>query len=211
MRLDGFSGQIEITIGKGGKPLLPNQLPKAGEDTILRFMKKDGSVLKEVRAEGGLSATPCLASYLEGWHEPQPEDLRATRFRVTSLMMASALEMHAGNFYALGADWLFFDAPCIPVDAIFNVIVSCRFAGLVENIPTVIFLSMIDPAGRETSRAPLIFDPAKCVHGMAHFATPLGTTLDLAGDWQVRVWSKSQILSFIDVKVRDCSSIELPN
>ncbi|WP_157043206.1 hypothetical protein [Rhodopseudomonas palustris] len=211
MRRDGFSGQIEIVIGKGGRPLLPNQLPKAGEDTILRFMKKDGSLLKEVRAEGGLSATPSLAAYLDGWSEPQRDHLRATRFRVTSLMMASALEMHAGNFYVLGADWRFFDPPCIPVDTIFNVIVSCRFDSLLKDVPTVIFLSLFDPAGRETSRAPLIFDPAQCIHGMAHFAVPLGTTLELAGEWQVRVWTRSQILSYIEFKVRDRSIPEASN
>ena len=141
----------------------------------------------------------------------RPHQLRTIRFRVTSLMMASALEMHASNFYVFGGDWRFYDVPCFPVDTIFNVIVSCRFDRLVGNKPTIIFLSLLDPAGRETSRAPLPLDPAQCVHGMAHFAVPLGTTLDLAGEWQVRVWSSSEILSFIDVRVRDQSNLEVAN
>lgn len=205
MRRDGFCGKVGVIVGQGGKPTLPNQLPNAGEDTILRFLKDDGSVLKEVRADGGMSATPRLATYLEGWNEPDGDNLRKTRFRVTSLMMASAAEVHSGNFYILGGDWRFYDIPGFPCDTIFSVVVSCRFDGLVSELPTVVFLSLFDPASRETSRAPLVIDPAQCIHGMASFIVPLGATLDLAGDWQVRVWSGSQVLSFLDVRVRDQS------
>src|SRR5262249_53047912 len=77
-------------------------------------------------------------------------------FRITTLMTVNAAEHRDGLVFILGGDWANFPVPSIPFDGVWNVLCSARWRTFERTVSRGIFLSLINPTGRETSRQTMI-------------------------------------------------------
>jgi len=75
LRNAGFD-RIEYTVGKGGAgPRLPGQHAPDGEDTVVNFLAKDGTILKTIRAAGGRGAKSGAPHLPDGVAELSASDI----------------------------------------------------------------------------------------------------------------------------------------
>ena len=190
----GFD-HIEFTVGKGGRH---GAHSAHGEDTVVKFVTKDGTVLKTIRAQGGRSGS----SYLpDGVAELSADDIKSG-FRITTLMAANAAEFRDGLVFVLGGDWDYFAVPHLPFEATWLLVCTARWHTLAEHAGRGLFLSLIHPAGHEVSRVTLII-PAKATQDVSHrWLRTIGATFDTEGAWSVRLHSGGLVLAEIDIRVR---------
>ncbi len=182
---------IDYTVGEGG------QNGCDGGDTILKFMTEDGRVLKTIRACGGKSGTSALPA---GVAQIGPEDIN-DNFRISTLIIANAVEIRDGLFYLLGADWDRFFTPHFPFETNWPVIWTARWKPHQWSAPRGLFLSLLRPNGNEAARQALIIPSEIATEGFFHRFEPLGVKLDAEGIWTLKVHSGSFLLVQIEVKV----------
>jgi hypothetical protein len=187
----GFD-HIEFTVGKGGRH------GAHGEDTVVKFVTKDGTVLRTIRAQGGRSGS----SYLpDGVVELSADDIKSG-FRITTFMAANAAEFRDGLVFVLGGDWDDFPVPHVPFETTWSLLCTARWHTLAEPAARGLFLSLIHPAGHEVSRVNLIIPAEAMQHLSCRWIQTIGATLDTEGAWTVRLHSGGLVLAEIDIRVR---------
>jgi hypothetical protein len=193
--------RIQAIVGqKGSGSSVPGQHGTNGEDTVLNFLARDGAILKTIRARGG-SGGKSGTSYLpDGVVELSPDDIN-DGFRITTLMTVNAGKFRDGLLFVLGGDWVQFPVPHIPFDAMWSVICGARWRSLTNSGPQGIFLSLIHPAGHETSCETLIIPAEATPHGWQRWIQTIGATLDTEGAWTLRVHSGGFLPAEVNVRV----------
>ncbi|MCH9807213.1 MAG: hypothetical protein K0U74_05735 [Alphaproteobacteria bacterium] len=200
LRTAGFD-RIEVEIGKGGVGAsMPGQHGISGDDTVLRFLKHDGTVLRTVRAKGGIGAASAGSTLPEGTVELSLTDIN-DGFRIQSLMAVNGAENRDGLLYVLGGDWTNLKFPMLPTDAQFTVVVSARWRTLNGQSSRGIFLTLTNPLGQEVSCANLIIpsDGLHTCHGQ--WIHPIGAKFDVEGLWTVTIRSGQFMLATTDIHV----------
>ncbi|MBB6253136.1 hypothetical protein FHS74_003705 [Nitrospirillum iridis] len=196
MRKDGLD-RVEVIVGKGGVH------GGDGEDSILNFVTEDGKVLKTIGASGGKAGGSTLP---EGATEITIADIREN-FRVTTFLIANAVEMRDGLLYLLGADWGNFRAACLPLDIVLPVVYALRWSACQWSEPRGLFLSLIRPDGSEVRRqalvVPMAISPGGCYRGFHS----LNVRLDTEGIWTLRLHSGRFLLAQLDMPVDRTESI----
>jgi hypothetical protein len=195
----GFDhAEVKVGVGSTGSTL-PGQHAKDGEASVINFVDRSGTVIREVRAEGGKGARSA-ASYLpKGISELSKNDVHEG-FRVTTLMPVNSADIRDNLLFMLGGGWEHFDVPMVPIDAIWNVVVTARWQVTYAE-PKGIFLSLIDTLGKETSSValhiPIETIPAK----IGTWICPIGASFDKEGIWKLRLHSANILLSEYPVRV----------
>lgn len=190
MRKDGFH-HVEFIVGKGGEG------GRHGEDTVVNFVTEDGRVLKIIRAHGGAGGGSALP---EGVREITPEDIQQN-LRVTTLMIANAVEVREGLFFLLGADWDNYKVPCLPFDAVWPVVYAVRWTAGQWSDPRGFFLSVLRPDGREAARQALVIPTESGPGGCFRWVHSMSVKLDAEGTWTLRIHSGRFLLAQLDVPV----------
>lgn len=200
LRSLGFD-RIEYVVGKGGEaPRLPGQHGVDGEDTIVNFLAADGTVLKSIRASSGRGAKSGGSYLPEGVTEISPEDLNSG-FQITTLMAVNSAEIRDGLLYVLGGDWERYYLLQVPTDAVWSVVCAARWNVLEKNGARGIFLSMIDPAGREVACQNFVI-PEEAVKNVSwRGAQNIGAVLNLEGNWVLQIHSGGFLLAEIRIHV----------
>jgi hypothetical protein len=105
MRAAGLD-HVEVVVGKGGAvPSLPGQHAPKAEDSLVRFVAKDGTILKEIRASGGLGGKSAAAYLPDDVSELSLKDI-TDGFRITTLFPVSSLQLQNGLVFVLGGGWV---------------------------------------------------------------------------------------------------------
>lgn len=190
LRKAGFH-HIECIVGKGGNA------GSDGEDTVLNFVTEDGRILKTIRASGGKGDASTLP---EGVVEITPEDVH-NNFRITTLLVANAVEIRDGLFFLLGGDWDKFRVPRMPFDAAWPVICTARWQPREWQAPRGIFLSLYRPDGDERFRQALVIPSAASIEGACRWVYQVHAKLDVEGVWTLRLHSAQFLLAHLDIKV----------
>ena len=135
---------IEFTVGEGGSgSRLPGQHGSGGEDTLLKFVARDGTLLKTIRARGG-SGGDFGPSYLpDGVAELSADDINLRGFCITTFMPSNAVDVRDGLVFVLGGDWKGISVPTMPFDAVWPVVCTARWRSLQGAVARGIFLSLI--------------------------------------------------------------------
>jgi hypothetical protein len=192
---------IEVVVGEGGQGSgLPGQHGGRGQDTVLKFVAKDGTILKTVRAAGGFAGRSGSSHLPDDAVGLSHEDIR-NGFRITTLMPVSAAEFREGVLYILGGGWTRFTVP-IPTDAVWPIVCTARWNTLGGVKRRGIFLSLMHPAGHEVSCQTLIVPAIPAQHGCIHWVYPIGATFDVEGTWLLRVHSGGFTLAEFEIQVQ---------
>jgi hypothetical protein len=193
--------RIQAIVGKGGcGSRLPGQHGTNGEDTVLNFLARDGTILKTLRASGGAKGRSGSHYLPDGVVELSPEDIN-DGFRITPLMTVNAAELRDGLLFILGGDWVQFLAPQIPFEAVWPVVCGARWRTLKTAVARGMFLSLIHPAGHETSCQALIIPAEATPQGSRRWPLTIGATIDAEGAWTLRVHSGGFLLAEVNVRV----------
>ena len=192
--------RAEVKVGAGGKgSTLPGQHGKPGDETVTNFVKQDGTVVQSVRADSGIGGRSA-ASYLpRGIAEVSRKDVN-DGFNISALMPVNAAEIRENLLYIIGGSWEHFFVPLTPFDAIWIVIVTARwqvnYAG-----PKGVFLSLLDPLGKETSCVALHIPVETTFEKIRNWVCQIGATFDTEGEWTLRLHSDNILLSEYSVRV----------
>lgn len=190
---------IQVDIGQGGKGAsLPGQHASDGEDTVLRVLSSDGLLKQVVRAKGGAGAK-------SGKLDPHMTAITQADldngFSISSLFLANAVDIRDGVLSVLGAGWCNYNTALLPCDVIWNVVCTATWKKHMPSKSIGLQLCVLDPEGKETSRLALELPPPTLANSNWHWVSPIGTTLDSAGIWTVRIQSGEFLLSQIEVNV----------
>jgi len=192
---------IEVEVGKGGQGArLPGQHSSSGEDSIVRFIAKGGTVLKTLRASGGSSARSSTSRLPDDVAELTANDIN-NGFRITTLMAVDAAEVRDGLLFILGGGWKRFLIPQLPCDVAWTVACTASGQPFDETIPLAMYLSLIHPDGHETSCQTLILPAQNRQEGVYHWIRQIGASFDAEGVWSLRVHSGGFLLGQIDIEV----------
>ncbi len=193
--------RIEVEVGKGGVgPALPGQHGLDGEDTVLRFVKLDGTVLREVRAKGGVAGRSQGSIFPDDAVEISIADINGG-FRISSVMAVNGVEIRDGLFYVLGGDWKTLIVPMLPFDVVFPVAFSARWQSLNGQTPRGLILSLKSPLGREVSSQNAIVPRDGLHQCYRQWVCPIGARLDSEGLWTVAIRSGEFVLATTDFRV----------
>jgi hypothetical protein len=197
LRARGFD-HIEVVVGQGGKPSsLPGHPATDGEDTVLNFISKDATILRTIRAKGGKSGSARLPDDVG---ELSPADLNGG-FRITALMPVNAYDFRDGLFYILGGLWTKFLLPQIPREAIWQIVWAAEWETLEASTARGLFLSLINPIGKETSCQAITIPRDSINLGSTRWMGPIGALLDIEGRWRLRLHSGGFLLAQIAIEV----------
>jgi hypothetical protein len=191
LRHAGFH-HIECIVGKGGEN------GGDGGDSIMNFLTEDGKVLKTIRVNGGQGGGKRGP---EGSAEIGASDI-ASKFRISTLLVANYFEIRDGCFFMLGADWENYIVPHLPFDVVWPVAYSFRWEAFQWNEPRAVFLSLLRPDGSEAVSQPLIIPLEIGNAGTWRGGHPLSTKLDSEGIWSLRLHSGGLMLAQIPVAVQ---------
>lgn len=192
LRHAGFH-HAEIVVGKGGEN------GGDGGDTIVNFVTEDGTVLKTLRASGGQGGGTKVP---QGCAEVGPSDV-ASKFRVSTFLVANSLEMREGLCFMLGADWTDYIVPHLPFDATWPIAFFLRWEAFEWSSPRVIFLSLLRPDGSEVASQALIIPLESGLLGAWRGVLALTATLDSEGTWSLRLHSGDLLLAQLSVAVHN--------
>jgi hypothetical protein len=191
---------IEVTVGKGGSGTrFPGQLGGDGEDTVLKFVARDGTVLKTICARGGSGGV--AGALPDGVAELSVDDINHGGFCITTLMPSNAVDVRDGLVFVLGGDWKEVSLPQMPFDAVWPVVCTARWRSLQGAVARGIFLSLFHPAGHEISCQTLIVPADQTQGGFLRWIVTIGATLDAEGAWTLRLHSGGFLLAYFDVRV----------
>jgi hypothetical protein len=193
--------RIQGIVGQGGSGShVPGRRGDDGQDTFVNFLGEDRSFPKSLRATGG-SGGRSGASYLpEDTVALSSEDIKGG-FRITALMAVNAAELRESLLHILGGGWHRFFVSHIPCQAVWTVVCSARWRSLKGNRPRGMFLSLLDPAGREIF-CETLFIPAEGEQlGDRHWTRTIGASLDAERTWTLRLHSGEFPLAGTDFQV----------
>lgn len=190
LRKAGFH-HIEYVVGKGGGSGCD------GEDSVANFVTEDGRVLKTIRASGGRGGGAVLP---EGVVEVSPDDIQ-DGFRVTTLMLANAVEIRDGLFFLMGADWERYTAPDIPFEITWLVVGTARWTPRQWSASRALSLSLVGPDGVGAFRQTLIIPAEAGPQGGYRCVIQIRANLSSTGVWRVRLRSGNFLLADTDISV----------
>ena len=114
---------IDVVVGKGGAvPTLPGQHSPKAADSLVRFIAKDGKILKEIRAGGGSGGKSASAYLPDDASELSLEDIQRGGFRITTFLPANSLQLHGGLVFVLGGGWVKFTLQSIPCPIAWSIL-----------------------------------------------------------------------------------------
>jgi hypothetical protein len=186
---------VEVTVGKGGPgAVLPGQHAPKAEDSTVRFVAKDGTVLKEIRASGGTGGKFAGAYLPNGVTELSLEDIRGG-FRITTLMPVSSMQFHNGLVFVLGGGWVNFPLQQIPSPAVWPILCMARWSTLEKNTPRGLYVSLLHPDGHEAACQTLILSAEETRLNSYIWVSAMGAEFDVTGPWTLRVHSGGFLLA----------------
>jgi hypothetical protein len=195
--VDHFQG----IVGQGGLgSQLLGQRGASGEDTVINLISKDGTVMKTLRASGGLRGRSGTAYLPDGVAELSAEDI-SDGFRITTLMPANAAEFRDGLLFVLGGGWKWIRVAHIPIEYVWCVICTATWRTFKQPKPRGVFLSLNGPSGDEASCQTLTIPGEAMEDGCRHWINTIGVMLDNEGTWTLRVHSGGCTLAEVDVRV----------
>lgn len=195
------SYQIEFAVGQGGfRPRLPGQHGQDGEGSRMRVVSHDGTVLKSFSLAGGTGGRSGESYLPAGVPELLPEDIDGG-FRITTLMVVNAAELREGSLFILGGGWTELPFANLPAEAVWRVACTARWKDLETVGPKGLYLSLINPEGREVSCLALTIPAEMIAGGSANFCISIGANFDKVGTWTLLVHSGGFSLSYYNVKV----------
>ena len=201
LRQRGFH-HAEVVVGQAGPgPRHLGEHGRAGEDTLIKFVTRDGAVLKTIRTRGGQGGASGGASLPDGVAGLFDDDVERGGFCITTLMPANAVEVRDSLVFVLGGNWASLQVPTIPSDARLHVVCTARWRTLEGATPRGIFLSLVNPAGREASSEALVVPAQSLQGGFCSWVSTIGATLDAEGAWTLRLHSGGYLLAHFDVQV----------
>lgn len=184
----GWNGSIEYEIGDGGKgSRLPGEIPSAGGSVVLRFKHHNGTVLKDVKVNGGVPTGP---EFPEGVRGISDADLDGG-LQVTTLMAVNAAEIsNNGYIHILGGDWRRYHLAQIPGDLVLLVFCSIQWRKLDLASKAVGFhLFLLDPNGKRLAHQPLIVKQDFPNSGGIKFLLQIGSSAELLGEYSLQIVS----------------------
>lgn len=195
----GFS-HMEFEVGNGGAGATqPGQHGEDGEDTIVKFVARDGSILDIIRARGGTGGKSGGACP-EGYTEVQPADVRGG-FRVTSLVPVNSAEFRDGLIFLLGGNWRKFFVDVLPTDMKWAIYCAVDWDDLPDGSSRCLFLSIHDPEGVERACTNLLLKSDRCGAKTEAWIGLLGAKFDQEGAWKLDIRSGGLVLASINVQV----------
>lgn len=197
--------RIVVQVGEGGRAAwLPGQHGLPGGESALRFLGKDGDVLKTASVPGGQSGRT-RAHLPVGVVEVSKQDVEAG-FRVTTLLPANSVESKDGLLYMLGAGWTRCPLPALPWDLVWTVVVAAAWPASLGDDPRGIFLTLSDPDMTELARVPLSIPPIYMKERGAHWVAHIGAHCTKLGPWTLSVVTAQGPLMDVQVDVQAPSS-----
>lgn len=200
LRAAGLDHVVAV-VGKGGVPsTLPGQHAPKAEDSIVRFVAKDGTVLKEVRASGGAGGMSAAAYLADGVPELSMDDITAG-FRITTLMPVNSIQLQGGLIFVLGGGWVKFPIPRFPSPVTWPVLCVARWNALEPSAARGLYLSLIHPDGHEVAKQTLTLSAGDARLDNYTWIRLIGADVDVAGPWTLRVHSGGFFLADYSVDV----------
>jgi hypothetical protein len=189
LRRAGWSGSADIIVPNGAYGnLLPGEHGNSGEDTKVVFRHRDGHILKEIVARGGGGGRSGSSLILSGYNELQLSGSDAALdFRVTTLMTCNAGEIRDNLVFILGGGWTNFPVSSLPYEAVWFVLCCACWVPSTRVEGIGIFLSLVDPKGRERACQALHLGSAALSVGNVQWLIPIGAHFDIEGNWHLRV------------------------
>jgi hypothetical protein len=193
---------VEVTVGQAASGShLAGQHGASGGDSIMKFVARDGTVLKTIRARGGLGGASGASSLPDEVAELSADDIDQGAFCITTLMPANALDVRDNLAFILGGNWATYPVPTLPFDALWRVMCTARWRSLEGTTPRGLFLSLINPSGQEASCQALTV-PTESLQGrFCSWISTIGATLNTEGEWSLRLHSGGYLLAHFDVQV----------
>jgi len=201
MRAAGLD-HLEVVVGKGGAvPALPGQHAPKAEDSIVRFVAKDGAILKEIRANGGTGGKSGSADLPVDVSELTLEDIQGG-FRITTILPANALQFHSGLSFVLGGGWVRFGMQSIPCSTVWSIFCMARWGALEKKVGRGLYLSLLHPDGHEAACQTLVLSAEETQLNRGYsWVTAIGAEFDVTGQWMLRVHSGGFLLADYGVDV----------
>jgi hypothetical protein len=192
LKAAGFE-RIECVVGRGGKGGEYNQDGAPGENSIIKFVAKDGTVLKSVVARGGLGGNlnecePLLS---------QIGDVSKIGFNVSAIILAELIHLRNGLFYFLGAGWESFTVDSIPAMVQWPLYVAIRPVGLSSTDSVDAFVQIIDESGTEVIRY-----PAPISDSTRFFMRVLEFQVSSSGIWTIQVVTGKIVVASLQIEVK---------
>jgi hypothetical protein len=186
---------VDVVVGKRGVgATLPGQHAPRAEDSIVRFVAKDGTVLKEIRACGGTGGKSAAGYLPDGLSELSIEDIRGG-FRVTTLMPVSSMQLHDGLVFILGGGWVTFSLEKIPSSATWPILCVARWDTLEKDVPRGLYLSLMHPDGHEAACQTLTLSGEETRGSAYTWVRTIGAEFDVTGPWKLIVHSGGFLLA----------------
>lgn len=174
-----------ITVGSGGVGGV-NGEGSPGDDTVVEFVREDGSIAQTLRARGGRSGAP-----------GRPP---VTPVRIVGTMLCSSAECRDGLLYVLGGAWEHYEVAELPATIVgfLAITIEASKPGVGE------FLIRFSDPSREVLASPMEVELAgESPIQHANVVVPFAVSADEAGRWEVAVEGPGgAMLVHFDVKVR---------
>ncbi|HXA86226.1 MAG TPA: hypothetical protein VNZ47_14190 [Candidatus Dormibacteraeota bacterium] len=195
LRADGFD-HVEFQVGRGGTS------DGAGEDTIVNFVKADGTVLKSMIAKGGKEGLP-------GTPHPSGRQVAAKDIEdglhVSSLLLTECAHIRNGLLYLLGAGWEQFEFPRLPFEAQWPLVCVVS-TGKIESETLLQFSVVVtDPKGFQVLQESFSLSTGNPRNVARPYAMiPIRFTSSQTGVWSITITSGGRTLAQlpIDISVR---------
>jgi hypothetical protein len=192
---------VEFAVGKGGAaPTLPGQHAPKAEDSIVRFVAKDGTILKEIRASAGSGGKSGSAYLPDNVSELSLEDIR-DGFRITTLLPMNSIQLHDGLVFVLGGGWVKCPLQRIPCPVTWPILCMARWSALEKNAARGLYVSLIHPDGHEAACQSMVLSAEETRLNNYIWVRTIGAEFDVAGQWTLRVHSGGFLLAEYSVDV----------
>lgn len=193
---------IDVVVGKGGAvPTLPGQHSPKAADSLVRFIAKDGKILKEIRAGGGSGGKSASAYLPDDASELSLEDIQRGGFRITTFLPANSLQLHGGLVFVLGGGWVKFTLQSIPCPIAWSILCMARWNALEKNDARGLYVSLFHPKGHEVACQSLVLPAKETRLNNYMWVLTIGAEFDVAGQWSLRVHSGGFLLAEYNVDV----------
>ena len=116
-------------------------------------------------------------------------------------MTANAAELRDGLLFILGGGWIRYSIPQIPFETVWFVVLGMRWRDISRHQPRGVYLSVINPAGHESSCQAVTITEDSVNAGSGQAVVPIGVALNAKGVWTLRVHSGGFLLAEIGIQV----------
>lgn len=186
---------IEIEVGAGGNAAqFPGQHGSDGSDSLLVHKSADGEVKRVLRAAGGKGAT--VGQLPSDWQTITKDDLE-NGFQISTLLLASAIEVRDGLAYILGGGWSKFTVPTLPFQTSWGCLLIANWIELERSNTRGLQIHLANPSGIEVSCTPLELPSTTEKLDSFKWLVNLPVYLDQQGRWRITATSGELCLAEI--------------